>query len=58
MPNKDKKASPSLGSPNGVLNRMLNASVGIISKNNDIVKTENQIFSLANTLMSGYAKHE
>jgi hypothetical protein len=38
--NKEKEASPSLGSPNGVLNRMLNASEDSISHNSDFVNRE------------------
>ena len=37
------EASPSLGSPNGVLNRMLNASAGIISQNEKNVNSKNNV---------------
>ena len=38
--NKKIKASPSLGSPKGVLNRMLNASADIISQNDENVNSK------------------
>ena len=38
--NKKIEASPSLGSPNGVLNRMLNASDGSIAQNPNVVNSE------------------
>ena len=37
------EASPSLGSPNGVLNRMLNASADIISQNEKNVNSKNNV---------------
>ena len=40
--NKKIKASPSLGSPNGVLNRMLNASANNVAQKTGVVNTNSQ----------------